>query len=53
MPRADGVIRYRSIVPKIVAAGYRGYWGLEFVPRGDPRDDLVRSIAMLRDAARG
>jgi hydroxypyruvate isomerase len=50
LPLADGVIRYRSIVPKIVAAGYRGYWGLEFVPRGDPLDELSRSIAMLREA---
>jgi hydroxypyruvate isomerase len=53
LPLADGVIRYRSIVPKIVAAGYRGYWGLEFVPRGDPLDDLRRSIAMLRGAGGG
>lgn len=52
-PRADGVIRYRSIVPKIVAAGYRGYWGLEFVPLEDPLDELSRSIAMLREATGG
>jgi hydroxypyruvate isomerase len=51
MPRADGVVRYRSIITKVVAAGYRGYWGLEFVPRGDPLDDLSRSIVMLREVA--
>lgn len=53
LPQADGVIRCRSIVPKVVAAGYRGYWGLEFVPGGDPLDELRRCIAMLREAGGG
>ncbi len=52
-PLAHGTIRHATIVPAIVKAGYRGFWGLEFVPRGDPLTDLRESIAMLRQAAAG
>ena len=51
-PLAHGVIRYESIVPLIVKAGYDGVWGLEFIPRGDPLGDLRESIGMLRQAAK-
>jgi hydroxypyruvate isomerase len=52
-PLAKGAIRYGSIVPVIVNAGYDGFWGLEFIPRGDPLSDLRESIGMLRQAANG
>ena len=50
-PLADGTIRYSHIVPAVSRAGYRGYWGLEFVPRGNPQDDLRASIALFQELA--
>lgn len=52
-PLARGAIAYESIVPAVMKAGYGGYWGLEFIPREDPRADLHESIGMLREAANG
>jgi len=52
-PMARGLIPYASVVPSILRAGYRGYWGLEFVPGGDPLADLKDSIGMLKTAAAG
>jgi hydroxypyruvate isomerase len=45
--RADGIDHAR-VVPAIVAAGYAGWWGLEFVPRGDAQSELAASAAALR-----
>jgi len=39
-PRLDGVIPYGRIVAATMAAGYRGYWGMEFHPHGDPFAEL-------------
>jgi len=52
-PMARGLIPYATVVPSILRAGYRGYWGLEFVPGGDPLADLKDSIGMLQAAAEG
>jgi hydroxypyruvate isomerase len=40
-PRLDGVIPYGRIVAATMAAGYRGYWGMEFHPHGDPFAELA------------
>lgn len=50
-PLAEGNIPYGRIVPAILAAGYQGYWGLEFCPGSDPLGELERSIAMLRSVS--
>ncbi|MEO7716936.1 MAG: sugar phosphate isomerase/epimerase family protein [Capsulimonas sp.] len=34
-PKADGAIDYPTIMREVTSAGYRGYWGLEFLPKGD------------------
>ncbi len=44
VPQGKGDIPYAEIVPKILAAGYQGYWGMEFEYGRDP-------IADLREAA--
>jgi hydroxypyruvate isomerase len=40
-------IPYREIVREIHNAGYAGYWGQEFIPKGDSRDELQRSFAAV------
>lgn len=39
-PAQDGAIDYRTILREIHAAGYRGYWGVEFLPH----DEDVRTL---------
>ena len=48
VPRADGTIRYDRIVPRVVRAGYNGYWGMEFVPGRDALSELRNSISLFR-----
>lgn len=50
-PLAAGTIPYGQILPPILRAGYTGHWGLEYCPENDPRAELERSIAMLRNLA--
>jgi hydroxypyruvate isomerase len=45
VPRRDGQIRYGNIVEAIRRAGYAGYWGLEFIPRGDVMAELQEAVA--------
>jgi hydroxypyruvate isomerase len=52
-PKARGGIDYARIIPAIARAGYRGWWGLEFLPGADALDDLRRSIALVRELAGG
>ncbi len=40
-------IDYRSLVSEIHRAGYRGYWGQEFLPAGDPFDELAKAQALF------
>jgi len=48
IPQADGQIPYQRIVPKIVEAGYEGYWGFEFHPvAGASLDELNRARAQF------
>ena len=48
MPTESSLPDYASIVRKIVAAGYRGYWGMEFGVRGDAATELRESAARFR-----
>jgi len=36
-------IDYPIIVREVVGAGYEGFWGMEFLPEGDPNDELERA----------
>lgn len=47
-PLADGNIRYSQIVPTIVKAGYRGYWGLEYIPAETILDELLEAVELFR-----
>ncbi|MBA3685070.1 MAG: TIM barrel protein [Planctomycetes bacterium] len=52
-PGPEQEIDYATIVKRVHAAGYRGWWGQEFVPAGrwdpaskaDPLDELERAVA--------
>jgi hydroxypyruvate isomerase len=44
-PTTDGAIDYPTIVRQVIAAGYTGYWGLEFLPK----EDRWGEIAAARD----
>jgi hydroxypyruvate isomerase len=44
IPRRDGAIPYGEIVPAVMAKGYAGYWGLEFVVQGDVMGELRQAL---------
>lgn len=50
-PQAAGTILYNRIVPAIVKAGYRGYWGMEFRPQQDSLVELGSAREMILKAA--
>ncbi len=43
-PLADGNIKYRNIVKKVAAAGYNGWWGMEFLPGENVLKDLEKAL---------
>lgn len=43
-PSADQNIDYRKIVSAVHKAGYRGYWGHEFIPASDALEELPRAF---------
>ncbi|HEX4125137.1 MAG TPA: TIM barrel protein [Tepidisphaeraceae bacterium] len=47
-PTESSLPDYASIVRKIVAAGYRGFWGMEFSVRGDAMTELRESAALFQ-----
>ena len=38
---------YARAVPAIMAAGYSGYWGMEFAPVGDPVTELAEAARLF------
>ena len=51
MVLADGVIKYKDIIPKIIAAGYSGYWGMEFPAVSDSLAELIEAKKTFTDIA--
>lgn len=47
-PVRGGTPDYGVIVPAVHAAGYSGYWGLEFKPQGDPLAEIAESAALFQ-----
>ena len=47
-PVARGGIDYAALFRKINAAGYGGYWGLEFIPQGNSLDELKEAVDLFR-----
>ena len=41
-PGPGSGIPYDEIIPKVYNAGYNGLWGLEFFPKGDDIEDLIK-----------
>ncbi len=39
-PQFGGGLDYSKIVSAVVKAGYKGFWGMEFTPEGDPLVEL-------------
>ncbi len=48
LPAADARIDYRALVSRVHAAGYRGYWGMEFCPRAQPLAELAAAVELFR-----
>lgn len=47
VPAAGQQIDYTEIVRIASEAGYNGYWGLEFLPAGEPLDELAQAKRFL------
>jgi len=47
-PVIGGKIDYAPIVKKISSAGYKGCWGLEFIPEGDGMAELKQTVELFR-----
>jgi hydroxypyruvate isomerase len=48
VPQAAGAVRYRDLAQIITKAGYKGYWGMEFIPGADLYADLAQAAAAVR-----
>ena len=48
IPVPGGEIPYATLVPAVLQAGYTGYWGLEFIPQGDPLAEIADASARFR-----
>jgi hydroxypyruvate isomerase len=44
-PKRAGEIPYGKIIDAVLAGGYEGYWGLEFVPQGNVMDEIEQAVA--------
>ncbi len=51
LPSADRGIDFPTLVSRIHQAGYRGWWGHEFIPASDAIDELNRSVQRLESWA--
>lgn len=50
VPQAYGAVRYGELARVITAAGYTGYWGMEFLPGEDLYGELAQAAASVRAA---
>ncbi len=46
-PKKNGAIDYQNIVSKTMAAGYDRYWGMEFIPSGNPMEELAAAKSLF------
>ena len=49
IPLASGKINYAEIVRKVMRAGYDGFWGMEFIPKGNVMEELKRTAKTFTD----
>jgi hydroxypyruvate isomerase len=47
-PGPDQQIDYASCIRAAQAAGYEGFWGMEFIPGNDPMQELARAAETFR-----
>ena len=52
-PGADQEIDYAPLVRAVQAAGYDGYWGMEFMPRENPLQQAIDAAELFRSYAAG
>jgi len=52
-PGADQQVDYAEIVRLLVARGYAGSWGMEFVPARDSLDELEKAARLFQSYAAG
>jgi hydroxypyruvate isomerase len=48
VPQAAGAVPYRGLARAVTAAGYRGCWGMEFIPGEDLYGELAQAAAAVR-----
>jgi hydroxypyruvate isomerase len=48
-PLAQGTIAHRDLYQRITAAGYRGWWGMEFIPGRDILGELKQATGALAE----
>ena len=46
-PGLEQAIDYGALVPAVHKAGYRGFWGHEFIPAGDPAAEAIKAIELF------
>lgn len=46
-PGSGQEIAYAEVVRRVHGAGYRGHWGMEFMPEGDPLTELAAARDLL------
>ncbi|MDA3799005.1 MAG: TIM barrel protein [Kiritimatiellae bacterium] len=51
LPLANGNIKYSEIIPKVLAACYSEYWGMEFIPKGESTSELKIAVDTFRAIA--
>lgn len=52
-PGNDQEIDYAACVRAAIETGYAGFWGMEFIPDGDPIEALRQAVAHFRSLAGG
>lgn len=53
MPVASGQIDYAAIIPRVMDAGYQGYWGLEFIPGENVMEEVQQVVNLFQAYAGG
>ena len=49
IPLAAGKISYANIVKKVMETGYNGFWGMEFIPKGNVMEELERTAKIFME----
>jgi hydroxypyruvate isomerase len=48
IPQPGGRVDYAPLVKQFHKTGYRGYWGMEFIPKQDPLKELAQAYQLFQ-----